>query len=69
MYIAYSKSLEQEAPKIFQKGGCRNVTARTIHSIAYRYYANTYGHKIREDKAHEQGSFSISLGYYFPHNL
>eukprot|EP00026_Physarum_polycephalum_P003322 Phypoly_transcript_03332.p1 GENE.Phypoly_transcript_03332~~Phypoly_transcript_03332.p1 ORF type:complete len:825 (+),score=123.95 Phypoly_transcript_03332:336-2477(+) len=56
LYIAYSKALEKEAPLIFKKAGCRNVTARTIHSIAYQYYASEYGHKIREDKVHEQAA-------------
>ena len=47
LYLAFNKSVRQEAQKKFNDKGLHNVTVETAHSIAYRYTVSRFGYKIR----------------------
>ena len=45
LYLAFNKSVKDEAIEKFAKAGLRNVTVETAHSLAYRIVVCKKGHK------------------------
>src|SRR6185312_6930595 len=54
LYIAFNKSVKQEAIKKFKNSGLQNVTVETSHSLAYRHIVSGHNYSVRNSyKAHE----------------
>src|SRR6185312_1556454 len=54
LYIAFNKSVKQEAIKKFKNSGLQNVTVETAHSLAYRHIVSGHNYSVRNSyKAHE----------------
>lgn len=48
LYLAFNKSVKNEATLRFEKLGMENVRVSTAHSLAYSYIVPKYGYKIGE---------------------
>ncbi|NEW78007.1 MAG: ATP-dependent helicase [Gelidibacter sp.] len=54
LYLAFNKTVKDEAIQKFEKKGATNVTVETAHSLAYAYIVHKYHYNIINSyKAHE----------------
>lgn len=54
LYLAFNRTVKDEAIKKFEKKGATNVTVETAHSLAHSHIVNKYNYKISNNyKAYE----------------
>src|SRR6476620_4926601 len=54
LYLAFNKSVKQEAARKFKERGLRNVKVETAHSLAYQNIVPQHQYKVKADyKTHE----------------
>jgi len=49
LYLAFNKSVKNEAIQKFSKQGMGNVKVETAHSLAYKYVVNRYGYQLKQN--------------------
>jgi superfamily I DNA/RNA helicase len=48
LYLAFNRSVRQEAKHRFEQEGVRNIDVQTAHSLAFRHIAGPYGYTISQ---------------------